>query len=82
MPVDPDFPRPDPQTRIVVMLSYTMRSYAEKYRNIWEWSPLIHKKRFHVKASPGKLTKAESSAWCYPKSDNRVEELYALLSFC
>lgn len=44
MPVDPDFPRPDPQTRIVVMLSYTMRSYAEKYRNIWEWSPLIHKK--------------------------------------
>lgn len=48
----------------------------------WEWSPLIHKKGFHVKVSPGKSTKAESSAWCCPKSDNSVEELYALLSVC
>lgn len=82
MSVDPDFPRLHLQTRVSVMLSITMCIYAEKYRNFWEWSPLIHKKEFHVKVSLGKLTKAESSAWCCPKSDNRVDELYALLSVC
>ena len=58
-------------TRSVIMLSTTLHIYLEKYRKFWERSPLIHKKGFHVKVSLRNLTKAESGAWCFPKSDNR-----------
>lgn len=57
VPVGPDFPRPDLQTWIVVMLSSTVRIYAEKYRNFWEWTPIIHKNRIACQSVPREIAK-------------------------